>query len=164
MALLFVFDVRADEPLSTGSPAPSTIHTTERRPCLLFDDTADEETIWSLIMPAFTGAVKLNLFISMASATTGAARWEVLVEAVTPSDALDLDAAASFDSTNSAAFSAPATAGYMDKLSLTLTNKDGVAEGDLVRIKVRRDADGTTGTDDATGDAQLMKLSLTDAA
>jgi hypothetical protein len=41
-----------------------------------------------------------------------------------------------------------------------MTNADSIAAGDYVRLRVRRDADGTSGTDDATGDMGLLLAEL----
>lgn len=67
--------------------------------------------------------------------------------AVTDADAQDVDAD-EFAATNaSAATTVPGTAGYMDVLSITLTNADSVAAGDHVILELNRDisADGVAG-------------------
>ena len=40
---------------------------------------------------------------------------------------------------------------------------DGVLATELFRLKVTRDANGTTGTDDMAGDAQLIAVSVLQA-
>lgn len=98
---------------------------------------------------------KLGIFTA---ATTGSIAWEVYVEAVTDADATDLDAGTSFDSANAATVAVPATAGYLDVVSITLTNKDSVAAGDMVRFLVRRDAD--LAGDDAAANAYVLWLAI----
>lgn len=135
------------------------------RPALAFDAASDEEACWTIVAPqGISGQLDAILSFIMASATSGNVRWEVLVEAVTDGDAVDLDAATSFDSTNHGGVTVPGTAGHLKQFTITLTNKDAIAAADYVRIKVRRDADGTTGTDDATGDALLLGVEIRDAA
>lgn len=96
----------------------------------------------------------------MASATTNNVRWRVAVEAISDGDAVDTDAASSFDSNNDGSdATVPGTAGHIDQYSVTLTNNDSIAAGDLVRLRFTRIT--TTGTD-ATGDAQILAVELTD--
>lgn len=131
------------------------------RTLLAFIDGADESGAYtrSVEMPqAYAGgALTAKLYI-ITAATSGSVVWEVYVEAVTDADATDLDAAASWDTANSATVAVPATAGYLDVVSVTLTNKDSVAAGDLVRFGVRRDSDA--GGDDAAATAYLIAMSI----
>ena len=80
-----------------------------------FDDT-DEEAAFTPTaqMPASYagGTLKATLHVIFASATSGAARFDVSVEAITPGDPHDLDAGRYFDSVNSGDVNAPGTAGY----------------------------------------------------
>lgn len=135
------------------------------RPYLAFDATTDESADWTFIAPqSLTGALTAVVTYRMASATTGSARVQVALEAISDGDATDTDAASSFDTANSAGATVPGTAGYIDQLSVTLTNADSIAAGDYCRLRFNRDADGTSGTDDATGDMQVLAVELRDAA
>lgn len=137
----------------------------QRRPILRFDASTDEAAYWTSIAPqGLTGTVTAEILAYMLSGTSGSVRFQVAVEAVTPADAVDLDSADSFDSDNSAGASVPATQGHLFVVSVTLTNKDGIAASDYFRVRVRRDADGTSGTDDATGDCCVLAIELRDAA
>jgi len=148
---------------STNMPAPGVDG--QLRPYLAFDATTDESCDWSGVAPqGLTGALTAIITYRMASATTGAARWQVAIEAITDGDAVDTDAASSFDTSNSNGATVPGTAGHIDQLSVTLTNADSMAAGDYFRLRLNRDADGTSGTDDATGDAQVLMVELRDAA
>jgi hypothetical protein len=102
-----------------------------------------------------SGSLKADIFYMMASATSGKVDFDVLVEAITTADALDLDSASSFDSANSGDQAVPSVAGYLGQVTITLTNKDSVAAGDYVRIRLERDADDAT-NDTATGDARVL--------
>jgi hypothetical protein len=146
-------------------PQLGSIHTNVRRAVLSFDAATDESAYWTMIAPqGLTGTITAVISYCAASATTGSFRWEVLVEAITDGDSTDLDSAQSEDATNSGGATVPGTAGFIDQISITLTNADSMAAADLVRIRLRRDADGTTGTDDASGDAHVLAVEIRDAA
>lgn len=132
------------------------------RPVLAFDDTTDETCYWETIARTnLTAPLTLNIYLMLASATTGATGWQAQVEAVTSGDATDLDATTSFDSVNnSSSTTVPGTAGYLQKIAITLTNNDGFAAGDYLRISLNRDANGSAVTDSATGDAYVLLVSL----
>lgn len=135
-----------------------------RRPVLSFNDTTQETCYWTIIAPqGLTGTLTLVVSFMMASATSGGVSFDALVEAVTDGDALDLDAADSFDSANNAdVVTVPGTAGYIDQLSITLTNNDSMAAADYVRISLRRvPADSA---DTATGDCHVLAAEFRDAA
>lgn len=105
------------------------------------------------------GTLKAGVGYMMASATSGKVDFEVAVEAVTDGDAADLDAGTSFDAVNAANATVPATAGYLDVLTVTLTNKDSAAAGDMVTFRLERDADDAT-DDTATGDARVLWVEI----
>jgi hypothetical protein len=152
----------AEFPNTTNFPGLSTVN---GRPVLWFDGATDEECAWSFVAPVgLTGALTLVLYLVAASATTGTCRFQVQVEAVTPADALDLDASSSYDTANSNGGTVAGTAGYLFSIAVTLTNADSMAAGDYVRILVHRDADGTSGTDDVTTDIGLLHAEFRDAA
>lgn len=133
----------------------------QSRPFLAYDDTTVERAISQPFqMPAAylgTGTLKADIHYMMASATSGKVDFDVAVEAITAADAVDLDATDSFDTANSADQTVPGTAGYLGVVTVTLTNKDSVAVGDYVRIRLERDADDGT-NDTATGDARVLMV------
>lgn len=133
-----------------------------RRPALAFDAGTEETVYW--LVPAIQGLtapLTAVLTYIMASATSGAVVLGVQVEAVSDGDATDLDATTSFATTNnSSSTTVPGTAGYIDQISVTLTNNDSIAAGDYVRLAVaRKTADGG---DTATGDLYLLSVELRD--
>lgn len=134
------------------------------RPTLAYDASTQETAYWTLVAPqGLTGALSCVITYMMASATSGNIEFEVAVEAITDADATDLDATTSFDTVNSSGATAvPGTAGYIDQVSVTLTNADSIAAGDLVRISISRDADDAT-NDTATGDLYLLAAELREA-
>lgn len=146
---------------SSNFPGLTTVNA---RPALAFDASAQETAYWTLIAPqGLSGALSCVITYMMATATSGNVEFEVAVEAVTDGDSTDLDATASFDTVNaSGATAVPGTAGYIDQVSVTLTNADSIAAGDLIRISVSRDADDGT-NDTATGDLYLLMAELREA-
>src|SRR5688572_607284 len=147
---------------ATNLPGPGVDG--QLRPFLAFDATTDESCDWTFIAPqGLTGAITVVITYRMASATTGACRWQAALEAISDGDSVDTDAASSFDAANSNGATVPGTAGFIDQISITMTNADSIAAGDYSRLRINRDADGTSGTDDATGDAQILAVELRDA-
>lgn len=137
---------------SASAPAPYFMH-------LLFDAAVEEWCTWSFRMPAdYASAPVLKVQYKMASATSGAVGWVAQVAAVSDGDAQDVDAKA-FAAANSATVTVPGTAGYLDEASITLTADDSVAAGDLVILRLARDADDAADT--ATGDAEVVAAALT---
>lgn len=155
-------------PYSAEFPASNFPQLTlsNRRPVLAFDASTDETAYWTFIAPqGFTGTPTLVITYAMASATSGTVGFQAQIEAITDGDSTDTDATTSFDSVNnSASTTVPGTAGYIDQISVTLTNADSIAVADYVRLSVNRDADGSAITDSATGDAYLLACELRDTA
>ena len=153
-------------PLSAEFPASNFPQLTlsNRRPVLAFDASTSETVYWTAVIPqGWTGTVTAVISYAMASATTGGVAFDVAVEALTSGDATDTDAATSFDTVNGGNDSAvPGTAGYMEQLSITLSNLDGAAAGDLVRFSLARDV--ADAADTATGDCYVLAMEIRDAA
>ena len=135
-----------------------------RRPVLAFDASTSETAYWTFVAPqGITGAWTAVISYAMASATTGGVAFDVALEAISSGDALDTDATTSFDSVNTGTDSAvPGTAGYMEQISITLTNADSVAAADLVRVSVARAV--ANGADTATGDCYVFAIEIRDGA
>lgn len=153
-----VFTPASFVPDATNGPAQAAL---QNRPFLAYDDTT-KETAYSYpvrLPDAYTGSgtLKADVYYMMASATSGKVNWEVQVEAVTASDALDLDSASSFDTANAGDETVPGTAGYLAVMTITLTNNDSCAAGDYLRIAVARDAADAT-NDTASGDGRILQV------
>lgn len=119
----------------------------------------NDQALFEAVVPQSYGGgtLEARLQIIMESATTGDVDWDVEVEAVTPGDATDLDAGFSFDTVNSVdGTTVPGTAGHMFEVTVTLTNADSAAAGDLLTLRVTRD--GTNDT--ASGKAYLARVEL----
>jgi hypothetical protein len=132
------------------------------RPVLAYDASAQETAYWTVRAPVgITTPLKAVITYMMASAVANLIDFEVAVEAVTDGDATDLDGTTSFDSVNSGSATVPGTAGYIDQISITLTNADSIAAGDYVRFSVSRDADDGS-NDTAAGDLYLLLVEVLD--
>lgn len=150
---------------------PSSAHAdrgaVQNRSYLAFDaGTVEAMYSKAVQMPAAytgSGTLKADILYAAASATTGKFDFEISVEALTDGDAVDTDSASSFDAVNAGNETVPGTAGYMGVLTITLTNKDSVAAGDMFRIKLERDADDAT-DDTATGDARIYAVNVYEEA
>ena len=136
------------------------------RPVLAFDASTDETAYWTFVAPqGLTGTLTLVITYAMASATSGAVGFQAQIEAISDGDTIDTDATTSFDSVNnSASTTVPGTAGYIDQISITMTNADSIAAGDYCRLSLNRDADGSAITDSATGDCFVLAVELRDGA
>jgi hypothetical protein len=163
MATRFIFTPYSAEFPSTNFPQLQLVN---RRPVLSFDASTDETCYWTFIAPqGITGTITVVITYIMASATSGTVGFQAQLEAVSDGDTTDLDAGTSFDTVNnSASTTVPGTAGYIDQISITMTNADSIAAGDYARLSVNRDADGSAITDSATGDAHILSVELRDAA
>ena len=135
----------------------------QSRPYLGFDATTAESCNWTLVAPqGLTGTLTAIVTYRMTSATTGGVAFSAAVEAITDGDTVDTDSASSFDTSNVNTATVPGTAGHIDQISITLTNADSIAAGDLVRLKLTRET--ANGSDTATGDAEVLAVEFRDAA
>jgi len=155
---LVIFSPLQNEP-------PATIYATldlrNYHPCLDFDGAADEEAVFSGIMPRHYagGGLTVYLHVRFSSATSGNAYWQAAFEAKA---GLDIDAA-SFAAFQGAAGNPNGVSGIETVVTITFTDgaqMDSIAVGDEFRLKVRRDADGSAGTDDVTTDGELYGIEI----
>lgn len=120
----------------------------------------------SLDTPSFIAPTTLTTPLTlvttyrMTSATANAVEVRCAVEAISDGDAIDTGAASSFAADNdSGDVTVPGTAGHIDQVSLTLTNNDSVAAGDLCRLRFTRIAPAGTA---ASGDLEVLAIELRD--
>lgn len=154
----------AAETKTSTFPAPGrSSDASGARPYLAYDAASDEAAYWTLAIPqGFTSPLTCVITYAMASATANDVVWDVTVEAISDGDTLDTDTSESLDTANTAtAATVPGTAGYIDQVSVTLTNGDSAATADYLRIRIRRV--GSSGSDTATGDALFLLAELRDA-
>jgi len=135
---------------------------TTNRPYLAFDGSAAiESCLWSFRMPenyASAPVAKIQWSGSNSTTTSHTVQWSVFVMALTP----DVDGAAdsdSFDAENVVSDDIlGTTAKRIQEASVTLSNADSVAAGDLTYIRLLRDY--SDAADDLAEDAWLWALSL----
>ena len=126
---------------------------------LLFDASTDEGAIFQFRMPNdYASNLVAKIGYSMNNATSGTVEFEVAVMAVSDGESADI-VTASFDTQNVGSATVPGTTGYLDEISIILTNADSVAAGDLVFIQLSTDAnDGTNDT--AANDREVAYFQL----
>lgn len=150
-------------PLHYEPPASNyaTLDYRNLHPVLTFDGSTDWEAVFTGIMPAHYsgGGVTVKLHVCFTSATSGTANIEVSWEDCSDQD-LDSD---SFATMTDASATPNGTNGKETIVSINFANgsaMDSVGAGDLFRLKVRRDADGTNGTDDITTGLELLAIEI----
>ena len=155
----------ADEVLGVSGAEEASLQRFKRsRIGYSFDQTDTMSIITpELIMPTqFTGS-GLVAIVHAASkiATSSNFVWHVYFEAKTPdADTLDMETANSFGMKSTGTMPVSATAGNPMDLSITITDSDSVAAGDLLRLGLLR----STGdpNDGATGDAIFFSMEIAD--
>ena len=146
-------------PYGNEPPAATyaTLDTRNAQPCLDFDADTDEYAQWSFVVPSHyaAGGFTVILHVAFSSATSGTANVEVQVERGTTDKDAD-----SFATMTDGGAAADGTSGVETQLTVALANMDSIVAGDHVRLRVTRDANGTNGTDDATGDMELYSIEV----
>ena len=149
-------------PLNNQPPAANfaTLDTRNAIVVLDFDPDADEAAVFAGVLPRrySGGGLTVTLHIMHTSATSGTSRWEAAIERMNTDEDAD-----SFAAAQSAACTANGTSGIISTAAIAFTSgaqMDSLAAGEPFRLKINRDANGTTGTDDATGDAELVAVEI----
>ena len=154
---LLVFTPQCNEPPSANY---ATLDVRNYHPVLDFDDTTNESSVFSGVMPRHYagGGVTVYLHYAMTSAVADTVDWDVAFELI-GDQGLDIDGD-SFAAVNSVDnTTVPDTTGLVDIVNVAFTNgadMDSVVAGQGFRLKVTRDA----ASDDATGDAELLFVEI----
>ena len=150
----------------SATPPSSAAASFDRRngkPVIDFDGSTDEEMIFEGVLPANYGGsgITVDCYVTFTSATSGTARLQSDFERGNAGGS-DIDADSFSGAFQSAGGTANATSGIKTKISIAHTNVqlDGLAAGEPFRLKIRRDADGTSGTDDIPTDLELHEVVL----
>jgi len=153
---LVVFTPLHNEPPST---AFATLDTRNQHPVLDFDPDANEDAIFSAIMPQHYGGggVTVYLHYAMTSATTLTIDWDISLEQIGDQQ-LDIDADSFGTATSIDNTTVPGTSGFVDIVNgaISHANAGSPTVGDGMRLKVTRDAV----SDDAAGDAELRFVEI----
>lgn len=146
-------------PYNNEPPAANyaTLDNRNGQPCLDFDGAANEEAIFSGVVPSHYagGGFTVVLHVGFTSATSGTANIECSVERGTTDKDAD-----SFATMTDASAVPNGTSGIETQVSIALANMDSIVAGDHFRLKVRRDANGTNGTDDIASDMELYSIEI----
>lgn len=157
---LLIFGATDNQPPAS---AYATLDTRNGHPVLDFDGATDEEAVFGAVLPRHYagGGLTVRVFAMATSATSGTMRWQAAIERHQAStDDLDADSFAAFQS---AGVSAPGTSGHVVTADIAFTSgaqMDSLAAGESFRLKIRRDADGTSGTDDIATDCELLRVEV----
>lgn len=139
---------------------PATIIGSGNRYYLSFEpDTDDQSGDFQFMMP-FTYNTGQTLTVKLMWVSTVASNnviWNASIMAMTSGDAALLETD-SFDTANATTTAASGTAGRPVTTSITMTNKDSVAAGDIVTLRITRDADNASDTN--TGNAKIAGIIL----
>lgn len=149
---LLVFLPADNEPPTSNY---ATLDLRNNHPVLDFDDTTNEDAVFSGVMPEHYagGGITLEIGYSMSSATSGDIDWDAAFERIGDQQQdVDSDGFAAANSVDNT--TVPGTSGNVDVVQITFTDgvdMDSVAAGELFRLKITRDA----ASDTASGDAEL---------
>lgn len=155
-------------PCDNEPPASNyaTLDTRNVHPVLDFDGATDEEAVFTGVLPPHYsgGGLTVKCHVAFTSATSGSGRLQADIERIDASS-LDIDADSFTGTFQSAGVTAPGTSGQVVVGTITFTSggqMDSLAASEPFRLKVRRDADGTSGTDDITTDMELLCVVVTE--
>lgn len=157
---LCVFTPGAAELGSSGAPAFDI-----RNGILVldYDDTTEESAEFAGFMPRHYdgGGITVTVGWMATSATSGTISLDVAFKSVSD-DADDMDTK-SFAAANNANPTTASASGEVDYATITFTDgadMDSIAAGEYFRMEVTRDADGTTSTDNMSGDMELVFVEI----
>ena len=128
-------------------------------PIKVYVDGSDTSAIFLGVLPRRYGGNGLTVRLhAFHVPTSGDSRWLVAIERSNT----DIDAD-SFAADQGGSITANGTSGISSNTDIAFTSgaqMDSLAAGEPFRLRVTRDGDGTTGTDNATGDAQLWLIEM----
>ena len=150
--------------LATAFPAFSKVNGTNFPVSgLAFDAAADEAAFWKFKAQNYgSGNLTLNILWYADNATSGNVVWEAQISAITPntdSQDIETDALATLNYVQDAHLGT--TGQRVHLCTITISNLDSLADDDLVTLRIARDADSTSTTDDMANDAILLLAELT---
>ncbi len=129
---------------------------------LAYDASTDEAAFWKFVANDYaSGNLTLDLFWYADTASAGNVVWEAQVAVITPntdSQNIETDALTTLNYIQDTHLGT--TGQRLHQATLTISNLDSLASGDLVFIRIARDANGTNATDDLVGDAILVAAVL----
>lgn len=152
-------------PVSGEPPASNyaTLFVRAKVMVLEFDPTTDETIEFPGFMPRqyAGGGITVTVGWMGKTATTGTISLDVAFKSISD-DADDIDTKGFATSKNTNPTTASAS-GEVDYATISFSDGseiDSIAAGEYFRIEIKRDADGTSSTDDMAGDMQLVFVEL----
>ncbi len=148
---------------STNAAQRVELNTSERDLAIAFDGTTSESIISPTVaVQGITTPLTITLMLCFPIATSGTAVFDISVMAVSSGDSIDLSSTASYAAANtSTGITAPASVYNPVSTTVTLTNDDGIAALDSVKIKIARNP--ANGSDTITSDCYLIAAIVNDA-
>lgn len=141
------------EPAASCNTGSNRVH-----PTADFDAAADEGVAISFVLP--TGVVLGNIDLTLywhAAATSGAVNWCYQMSCVATGETVD----PSLTSVACVSDTAAGTTLQRNEASFSDITTTGCAAGERFTLQIRRDGDGSSGTDSMTGDALAETLVMT---
>lgn len=151
-----------------GEPPSSNYATLDTRngvPVLDFDSATDESIVFGGFMPRHYAGGGVTVTVGWMATDTTVTPHTVSIDVAFMSvtdDADDLDTK-SFAAANNVNSEEASASGEVQYATVTFTDgadMDSVAAGEYFRLKVTRDADGTTSTDNLTDDMELVFVEI----
>lgn len=127
---------------------------------LAFDASSDEAAFWKFIAQNYgSGNLTVNIYWYADTASSGDVIFDVQISAITPdSDTQDIETDG-LATANSVTDTHLGTTGQrLHKAVVTLSNLDSLAAGDVVHLRLNRDANN--GSDTMTGDAIVIAVEV----
>lgn len=152
-------------PLGSAFPQPVKANGSAFPVSGLAFDAANDEAIFFPFKATNYGSGNLTVSVDgYAAATANNVVLEAQIAALTPGDAQSVLTKA-LSTLNYVQGAPSSTSNGPARLTITITNLDSIAAGDLVYLRLARDANGTNATDDMTGDfiVTFVELSYSDS-
>lgn len=149
--------------LSTNFPALTKINGSNFPvSSLMYDASTDESAFWKFIATSYgSGNLTLTIYWYADTASSANVVWEAQISAITPntdSQDVETDGLATLNFVQDTHLGT--TGQRVHSCDITISNLDSIAAGDVVHLRIARDANGTNATDDMTGDAGLIMATL----
>jgi len=132
---------------------------------IVFSTAAIEHIQWSFMCPSNYGSAPVvDVYfkpVAAAGAGTSTVEFGAYLAAITPGDAADMDIKA-FDTVNWANSSA-GSSGVLLSMSITMTNANSIAAGDMAILDVCRNGPGTTDTQAGNVEIPMVRFRYTTA-
>lgn len=147
--------------LASAFPALSKVNGTNFPVASLgYDAATDEAAFWRFVLPDYaSGNLTLTIYWYADTSSSGNVVWEAQISAITANtDTQDVetDGLATLNFVQDTHLGT--TGQRVHSCDITLSNLDSIAAGDLCHLRLARDANGTSATDDMAGDAMLLGI------